>query len=76
VDDFELAFRQWQDTERAADEARAEFNRVVSLYLMRVGPAPTPEMVEALVQKPNAALRAIGTAYDALRRRRCAMQLL
>ena len=76
MDGFEAAFWQWQDAEQAASKVRSEFSRVVYLYLVMAGPAPTVDSAGALAQASDAALQALVRAYAALRQRRCAIPLI
>ena len=66
----------WQDAERAMLDAQAEFDRVVYLYLVRCGPAPTAAMVEELASKRRDAFRVLLRVHDAITRCRCGMRIL
>lgn len=67
---------QWQDAERAMVHAQVEFDRVLHLYLVRRGPAPTAAMADALAAKRRAAFRALLLAHESIRRCRSAMRIL
>ncbi len=75
IQDLDAAL-QWQDAEDAMRQAQVEFDRVLYLYLMRQGPAPTAEMADALAAKRRGAFRALLLAHESIRRCRGEMRIL